>query len=73
MTAAVFGAYHIHVYLMSKNGKLTAVYICYGFVLGLFLGFTVEYLGIIGSFAFHFILVSLIYYEWNQKISNQNR
>ncbi len=59
--ATIFSAYHFHIYLTSKNLKITIIYIILSFFLGIFLSNFLPYIGIIGVWAFHLMVILYFY------------
>ncbi len=65
LNAVIFGFYHIHVFLTSKNWKISAIFMIFSLCLALPLGYVILYFGVIGCWVFHLVLVTYIYLRWN--------
>nr|WP_162306778.1 CPBP family intramembrane glutamic endopeptidase [Candidatus Prometheoarchaeum syntrophicum] len=65
ISAGIFGIYHIHILILSKNNALGLIFIIFSFFLGLILGKIVFYFGILGCWVVHLLIVSYIYLRWN--------
>jgi len=65
-SAGIFGIYHLHIFLTSHDGELTALFVIVSFILGLLLGPVFIYFGIWGCFLVHIGIVSIIYLRWNK-------
>ncbi|MHA1646398.1 MAG: CPBP family glutamic-type intramembrane protease [Promethearchaeota archaeon] len=65
ISAGIFGIYHIHILIVSKNKALGFIFITFSFFLGLLLGKIVIFFGILGCWVVHLIVVSYIYLRWN--------
>ncbi|UYP44717.1 hypothetical protein NEF87_001002 [Candidatus Lokiarchaeum ossiferum] len=65
INASVFGLYHIHIYITSKNVRISSIFIIFSFLLAVPLGLVFLYYGVIGCWIFHLISVTYIYLRWN--------
>ena len=71
ISAGIFGIYHIHILIASKNKALGFIFITFSFFLGLLLGKIVIFFGILGCWVVHLTIVSYIYLRWNQILKQQ--
>lgn len=61
LSSAIFGLYHIHIWFVFKNKRMTIVFITYSFVLGILCGVIFPIFGILGCTLFHYLNVFAIY------------
>ena len=77
-SSLIFCLYHLHIYLSTDDWKITGVYMGFSLIIGIILALFFSYVGIVGVWIYHVIVVAGIYWRWknyekkSQKISFAN-
>ncbi|MCF2140089.1 MAG: CPBP family intramembrane metalloprotease [Candidatus Lokiarchaeota archaeon] len=64
ISSSIFSIYHLHIYFSSRQWGITFLYIILSFILGIVLATFFPFIGIIGTWIYHLIAVSAIYFRW---------
>lgn len=67
ISSVIFSLYHIHTWFSYKNVRITMIYICYSFFMGLFLGYTLLMVGIFPCILIHSSLAFIMYFSIYKK------
>ncbi len=77
ISSSIFSLYHLHIYISSKQWRLTFLYLILSFILGIILATFFPLIGIIGAWIYHLIAVSAIYLRWylieKRNLSNKSQ
>jgi membrane protease YdiL (CAAX protease family) len=73
ISALIFGLYHFHIFLTSRDIGITGLFMVISFILGLLLGPLFLYYGIWGCFLYHLVVISVIYLRGNKTALNQEK
>ena len=70
ISSIIFALYHLHFWFKLKNQRITIIYICYSFFLGLLNGFVLLTIGLIFCILIHYLLAFILYYNISKKIKH---